>query len=399
MADELMCLFCFSTFREGQNHYRCMSGCREEDDFRYRKAHDPAAREDVGQVKMGHVFTSRSSNPRCDVCGDPSRTRLCPECHEDLPENLGEGVIIAVVGSRGAGKTVYLASLLEQLRGEPSELLDFSVLPIGDETRSQFIKRTAYGALGQGQMPEGTQAGETVKRYRPLQFRLNVRNRRWPVILNFFDVAGEDLGSAERMRKYLKHLYTASAIIVLLDPHQIGGLKDQVERNLPAHAMPLPTPHDEAQPRNLIARLIEELTANRGPRGRHEKIKIPTAFTMTKIDTLRPIMSAGSALFKPVDDTGKDSRYTAAARKRYALNLTTVGMVSEEVRTDLLGRFIDVNWVKAVEQHFSTYSYFGVSSLGGHPIQQAMGGFGVESIVPLRVEDPLLWILYEFVTT
>jgi hypothetical protein len=43
-----------------------------------------------------------------------------------------------------------------------------------------------------------------------------------------------------------------------------------------------------------------------------------------------------------------------------------------------------------VETNFANYRYFGVSSLGHAPDKQVK----IDTVSPVRVEDPFLWILY-----
>ena len=59
----------------------------------------------------------------CDVCKQESTTRLCPNCHFELPYDIGQTDqrIIAIIGGRDTGKTHYIASLIMRLKYEVGE--------------------------------------------------------------------------------------------------------------------------------------------------------------------------------------------------------------------------------------------------------------------------------------
>jgi hypothetical protein len=166
--------------------------------------------------------------------------------------------------------------------------------------------------------------------------------------------------------RYISH---ADGIIFLLDPLQIPSIQSRLS------AMNLPALDPHAAPEDLVMRL-QGLFKKEGKLHAKQKVKVPIAFTLSKIDTLQPLLEPGSALERPALHMG-------------FLDLDEVQSVSTEIAS-YLREWISPNFCTIINDGFTHYSYFGVSSLGEAPDKNNR----IHVVSPLRVEDPFLWIIY-----
>jgi hypothetical protein len=160
----------------------------------------------------------------------------------------------------------------------------------------------------------------------------------------------------------------------MIDPLQLDVVCQQLNTTPPRN-------DPQAHPERILERLLELFERRHGLHllsrfGVGNKINVPIAITVSKVDVLSPIVDPGSPL-------------NIAGEHQNALNLTDAQSVSTEV-SRYLRRWIGSNFCNNIESSFSQFQYFGVSSLGHQPDAQ-------HPVVtnPLRVEDPFLWLLYK----
>src|SRR5579863_2065068 len=88
------------------------------------------------------VFTAdgRMSSAVCPRCGDVSTTRICPVCHSQLPVHFGKvrSRLIALVGAKESGKTVFLTVLVHELMHRVGEQFNAAISGADDNTLSRF---------------------------------------------------------------------------------------------------------------------------------------------------------------------------------------------------------------------------------------------------------------------
>ena len=189
----------------------------------------------------------------------------------------------------------------------------------------------------------------------------------------FYDTAGEDVLREDGMGPLVSYLDAADAIVFVLDPLQVTSVRRSV-----GDATALP---DAASNQvDILARTAELLRERRGQRST-DPITTPLAVVLTKTDALPDLLPAGCALTRPGTHDGAydeaDGRY-----------------VHDEVRAVLSEWTDGRRLLDAVERTFPDHRFFGVSALGTSPASRtdlAEGG-----IRPLRVEDPMLWLLARF---
>lgn len=379
-GQKITCPFCFSAFTPQEIRFRCVfpSCSGRAADAVYANARR------YGVTVMGRVLVPNKrmfgfALPHevvCDTCKNVSRTRICPTCHFELSHDVGQidQRIIAIIGGRATGKTHYIASLITRLQHEVGKNFQITVRMLGDNTQERW-ERDFYTPLFVRKLVlQPNRPAEIDPQVKsPLIFRLTFGNGSYTRALNisFFDSAGEDMTSLTTMSIQNRYICFADGIIFLLDPLQISSVRQQLT------TANVPPADPKASPENIIGRLRDlfERQYNLRPT---QKIKIPVAFTLSKVDTLLPLLEPGSALQRPSEHFGY-------------LDLDDVQSVSTEI-ANYLGEWINPNLLGIVNNGFATYNYFGVSSLGEQPDPT---NNRLSTVSPLRVEDPFLWILHK----
>lgn len=388
MSQDITCLFCFNSFPAQNLHFRCKNPrCKGI-------APDPiyANFRGMSPTLAGHViipnkgsFLSRFQAPtsaKCEVdgCRYESHDPLCPLCHFELPYDITqvEQHVIAIIGGRGTGKTHYIATLMNELRHDVGRNFRVAVQMVGEDTRQRWNQDFYKPLYVDKKVLQATQAGATASVKIPLIFRLTFieegsnKNKR-AINLTFFDTAGEDMASLNTMSIETKYITRAEGIIFLLDPLQI----DRVRTDQRIDQSILPPADSSANPEYIIERLRELFERQTGISAR-DKISANVAFALSKVDALAPLLEPDSALRESGGHFGE-------------FNLDDAQSVSTEIR-NLLEDWISSSFCNAIEGQFASYNYFGLSALGEPPTLDQR----VRSIAPLRVEDPLLWMLYKF---
>lgn len=190
----------------------------------------------------------------------------------------------------------------------------------------------------------------------------------------FFDAAGEDLGSSEAMDRYTHYLAAADGIILLVDPLQMRAVRDR----LPVDS-DLPLPVVETPPQQIAADLAAQLRAH-GRGSTRGRVTTPVAVAVTKTDSLSPLLGPHSPLLRNADHSSgavdEDDRLA----------------VHEEMES-LLDGWDSGALLRQLERDFARLSLFGLSALGSPPPADAPADAPKSGPRPLRVEDPLLWLL------
>jgi hypothetical protein len=303
------------------------------------------------------------------------------------------GEIIAVIGVRSSGKSNFNGVLLDALEHRYGAEVGFAAYDLETfsmrERRavsSKRLFRERYGnRLFQAHPPmaiDQTQSAETDRDLRmPLIYRLQFpRGRfdllRWPPApprstdLVLFDAAGEDLADGAKFDRFCRFVSRSSGVIFLIDPFQFPKaralLSPDVQRRLP----PI-----EVDPTEVFSQVVKGFHT-RGGRSMHRKIDVPTAFAFSKCDLLADSLHPSSALLHDVRHAG-------------GFDVRDHRQVDAEVRA-CLGEWGGGNLIDLADANFSSYAFFALSALGQLPDEQLR----MKSVSPLRVGDPLLWLLW-----
>ncbi|WP_344474311.1 TRAFAC clade GTPase domain-containing protein [Nonomuraea monospora] len=382
----LTCPYCYQPFQSRKVMFRC-TGLLGPNGKRCEAKRDTAL---SGRFRMnealppvfspGSLATSRRMSACCPGCGGESTQRICPHCHSQLPVHFGrvDSRLIALIGAKGTGKTIYMTVLLHELMHSVGRRFDAAVVGSDDHTRSEFSKRYEEMLYRQNVLPATTVPGQAELR-RPLVFKVSLdrsglfgtRDRH--TITSFFDTAGEDLITKQSVDLNVRYLRSADGIILLLDPLQMRGARAAARPGVRLPDSDAKTDH----PVNVLARVTEVLYEAHG-RGPNRRLEIPVAVAMSKIDALRDGFAAGSPLLRepPADQPVFDQADSLA--------------VHDHVRA-LLHEWEGEQIDQIMRKHYASYRYFGLSSLGDSPT--ADNRVDPRGIHPYRVADPFLWLL------
>lgn len=401
-SSSIVCPFCFEQFGADAVEYRCTnrqcdagpSGSAPEVDEKYSTFRGWPRPRPVGHVfkpqKQGHFG---GGSVCCDVCHSNTPVPICPSCHSPLPQSSidGNNEIIAIVGTRGSGKSHYITVLIDQLTRRVGHVMDAGVNPFltmdGLYNCRELYQETKYKPLFEEQHTlEATSralGGGDRKDKMPLIYTWNYteasRGRKKAFTLSFFDAAGEDLEDPQAVATVNRYLQHARGIIFLVDPLQIAGIREQFEA---AGETDLTSSLRGVQGTTGFEGVLSAITTLiRTARGIREgdAIDVPVAIAFSKFDQLTPICGAAVTVQQP-SPHAKHGAFVEADQQA----------VDAELRA-LLENWDEGAIVSSVQSNFRDVAFFGVSALGLHNAPDESGS--VKRPRPLRVEDPLLWIM------
>ena len=378
---KVTCPYCFAGFRRQSIAFRCQAAVRgtatgaqctttvDERLAAYIGAPGPAT--------LGPVFEADGSKSAatCPACGVSTFTRVCPECHNDLPADFADiGTnITAMIGPKTSGKSTYVTVLIRELQHRVGAAFGATTEPMDDRTIRLYKERFEGILYGQHMMLPGTLPSSVDRNY-PLLYRFTIGTkglmgtRSRSNALVFFDTAGEDLQDRTATENHVRYLAKSNGILLLIDPLQIEAVRELVGGTV---SLPeLETPPDQIL--DNVTRLIRSAKGVRGGR----KVDTPVAIAFSKIDALWHRLPGDSRLHQPSRHDG-------------AFDMADATELSEEIRA-LLSRWMGGSIVQHASFNYDHHKYFAVSALGAEPERSRVPAHG---IAPFRVEDPVLWLL------
>lgn len=380
-----ICPYCFSRFNLIETPFRCINPkCKKSVD---------SVRETIWGDTLPHGliletdkllkravigwFNGRST---CKDCKDISSQRLCPKCHMELPLSIGEtkNYIFAMIGSKWAGKSHFLASLHEHFKKKLGPQLDILMEPLDDRTIRRYRDHFFRPVFQEQKTIDPTRSGLTDLDTRmPLVFSLTFTNRKnfWPwrrakvINLVFFDSAGEDLTDSKRMAAVNRYICSAHGLILLLDPLQLKPVRDRLPEDVS-----IPPATDDITD---IIKLVTNLIRDRRNLSPGAQINTHIAVSFTKFDVLETLLPTDTQLrYQPDRTLGYDVADSEA--------------VDTEVQS-LLESWNCLDVLQQIRTHFKNSAFFGLSALGCNP----HGNNRIPEVKPKRIEDPFLWLLYK----
>lgn len=383
---KISCPYCYRKVDGGRLWYQCTGrgtpgrkGC-------------VAGKDAVRQAATGYTqdvrpsFAAQTRSPfwpakaDCPDCGSETGIRVCPNCHTPMSSNFGasSSPLIAMVGAKGTGKTVFLNVL-------GHELLNGLRRRFGADVRLTSGARASAGDVLQmdqvfsdGQLMDQTAQSRDGRR-EPAVFEWRQENRLGGVrmgfkttYLSFYDTAGEDLTNQDSAHD-LHYLGAADALILLLDPFMIPQARDQIR--LPAEAV-----ISNESTVDVVNRVTEKLRASHGVRS-SRSIKIPVAVAFAKIDAFFDTLGGDHPLIRDEPTgIGYDERAGLSMHEQVRALLHHWG--ADDIDAHL--RF-----------NYANFRYFAVSALGAPPDYQN-ARVDPRGVRPFRVSEPLLWLLSRY---
>ncbi|WP_322752791.1 TRAFAC clade GTPase domain-containing protein [Frankia sp. Cas3] len=377
---QLNCPFCFEAVPLKSLCRRCPEECGEEPDVELSRFRGQENRT----ISLPKVFTPTTRKK--DLCPHgkiAQRTHLCPHCHNDLEYDYVVTAAgsrpIALIGASGSGKSVYVGVLVRELKNRVGSAFNgMAVEFVGDASRAHYDQVFRVPMFERGVTLEMTASIRRSKRLDPLLFTLKFPGaaRRWSdrmaiAMMVFLDTSGEDVLEARFMSRLARYLDAAAGIIMIVDPLQMPNVRDSVSTTV--------YPRGATRQVDVLERLGALLREQR-KLGPGKRVDTPLAVVLSKIDTLTDILPDQSSLRRQAEHAGY---YDEADGQ----------LVHEEVRA-WIQKWYGEGFIDSIEASFSVYRFFGMSALGTAP--PAEGRISPSGIRPLRVEDPMLWLLNRF---
>ncbi|GLY04327.1 hypothetical protein [Actinoplanes sp. NBRC 101535] len=390
MTPTLACPFCYNVIRRRSELWFLCRGRAIGD--------QPACRPLVDETRRNLTGFAEPSMPafppaadsslllraraHCPRCGGETRARACPSCHTRLPLEFGRSPspLVAVLGARGTGKTVYLTVLSEELqRRELGRELRATVQPIGAgqdgfSSQAHQVRQNIRRVYDEHQLfPTTAQAVDGRKEPMVLEWRGELadrfrRRRTRTHYLSFYDTAGEDLAD-DNETLGLHYLQAANYLVLLLDPFQLPEVQQLLR--LPQAAVQQNEPT-----RDVLTRITESLKHSAHWNGR--EITVPVAVAFTKMDAF-------------YDHLGETHLLRRAQRRRGGYDDSHGRTIHQQVGA-LLDRWGGGDINDYLRSYYRDYQYFFVSALGAEP-DYDHATVNPTGVRPHRVEEPLLWLL------
>ena len=322
---------------------------------------------------------------------------ICPYCHMFLPHATATGQlssdIVAIIGARGSGKSNYFGVLLKLLETRYADEVGFTIYD--QETFSiremkpvstKRLYRERYGRLfdptSRMAVDQNRSAAQDRDLRIPLIYRLEFPKRlrhyltrpfssRVPMDFVIFDAAGEDMEDPVAIEQFCRFILAAAGIIFIIDPLQLPGIRQRLDSSILRRF-----PELSVQPTEVVSRVINLFEA-RGRLKVGQKIRVPAAFVFSKCDILKGIVHAGSSI-------RRDSRHAGGFDEQGCKQL------SDEV-VACIREWDGPQLVNLAQGKFRTSAFFAMSALGQLPDEN----LNIRAVSPLRVADPLLWLLWK----
>lgn len=417
----ILCPYCFEPFVREAVRVQCVNIAEVQkvsEDGTIKKSPVCPSEEDEkynnhwgSRVKIKYVYPANLtrkergglfSKPKeiqakpCPRCGILSQRFVCPHCHNWLPTEMIEkgSDIISVVGGPASGKSNYIVALIHQLRKYQARLgLSVTLQQVGrneSEMTTNLFKEAEKTIFKQKEALRKTQV---TKNPIPWIIRLESRITGKAVYLVFYDTAGEVFKNIEKMRDALYYQHS-KAVIVAFDTLAIPKIKKVLEKkNIDIN--------DEAYDYKEMWDTIQNFSQQ------HRDYKLtsrPYAFVFTKFDTVidnyedLDFRIEGSSF---IDDEGdfKNSSYIKDGVVKMDELKDCSSIIADALRDPEI--WDEESFVTNIEKEWGDNGmFFGVSALGGMTdgvgnIQTKKNEDGEEVVKPIRVLDPLIWILWK----
>lgn len=329
-----------------------------------------------------------------DFRGMVNKTRICPCCHNTLPENYGQNktIFISLIGITQSGKTVYLSSFLRDLEDE----LAYAGLTLISRNRNVEDFLASYPVCQNRPLPMGTLARKPSE---PLIFNVRTADEKnYTIVL--FDIAGENCVDSQQMRIYGKFIKKSSGIVLLIDPSQFPELNGRLNNELDEEDMEYVMQTQESFVRTTPTKVLQTIHEAFFGAG-NEKISTPVALTVAKFDQLVNMIDDRNGLEKVWDHITIPNNIAINARFPFFSNKfkTEVATKHNSLRRFLSNDRSGFALLNHLDRLYSRSVLFAASALGNgaHCSIKNSGGQLMTVLdtepMPFGLYDPFFWIL------
>jgi hypothetical protein len=392
MRKKTFCPYCYHRISTRRLWYQCNGRGSVGREGCTAKTLDQARKEEAGYLRAvrpsygpSRLRIRASRHAACPDCGARSGIRVCPRCHTPLPVGFdsSRSPLIAMIGAKNTGKTVYLTVLANELRTALRRRFQADVRLTADlqdeeESSLRWLEEKIDQIYHQRRLVDQTTRTTTGRRdalvfeWRQARRRRLMGTRFRTTYLSFYDTAGEDLSTRGRTIE-LKYLDAAEALIVLLDPFMLPQARDRI--HVPEKAV-------NGEPVMTVLGNVTDTLRESRKIPASKQIKMPVAVVFAKIDAFFEALGDDNRLLEQPDVTTGYYDDTAGRNTHEDVRALLDDFGADDVDTHLT-------------THYANFRYFTVSALGTPPDYQKLtveaGG-----VRPFRVDEPLLWLLSRF---
>lgn len=408
----ILCPYCFKPFDRSAVQMQCVNKTEKQEMTEqgiYRRVPQCPPIDDEKynnhwgtQTKIKRIFNANLTfgerhgwkpiqAKRCPVCDIETQKFVCPHCHNWLPAEMIEkgSEIISVVGGPASGKSNYIVALIHQLlRYQHLFDLNVTLQQVGrnDEEKTSNMYRKARKTIFEDK--EALQKTQLTKNPIPWIIRLESRITKKAVYLVFYDTAGEAFDDPEKIERDALYFRYSKAVIVAFDTLAIPKIKKVLEKNNIEN-------YTEAYD---YGRMYETIQNFNNAHRNYRLTERPYAFVFTKFDAvIDNCMDLNCAVDPFLDDDGNFKNSSFIIDNDGRVSKEEMKECSDAIKSYLMDSDV---WDEAafatniIQDWGENGLFFGVSALGGmtdSALEIQTKGDG--EIKPIRVLDPLVWIL------
>lgn len=374
--DYYICPYCFS--KHGLNDVNFI--CRNDPDICKNAKEGTVLKPDNEENNSGILEFMY-----CNECGEKTHIKVCPTCQSELPFAIGQydNLIFAVIGAKEAGKSHYIAVLINKIMNQIGSAFNCSLSAVNDATISRYRNDFYNPVFKRNELIRVTRSAKTDSSVKqPLIYNLTFKDQGIigkffkskrisnVVTIAFFDTAGEDLDSEDTMKTENRYIYNSSGIIFILDPLQLENVRNMLPQGTAL-------PEENTKIEDLLARTANLIRKAKGIK-MDRLIDIPVAVAFSKIDAVESLIDPSSCINYP-------SKHISKA----CFDLSDFEDMNGTMES-LVRSWGGENFAEQLSLNFKEYGYFGLTALGC----DSKNG-KITKLRPHRVEDPFLWLLYK----
>lgn len=312
-------------------------------------------------------------SPRCPACEKPMSARLCPHCGHPLDRGSADMIRLpfTLVGITGSGKSNYLSVLIQQIRQDMGKTFGCALYPLGVDSTMEFYDHMYYQPVFvRGVCPPSTELEDI----EPLDYSLIFSDKPAKTgkacNLALYDSCGATFDSEKTISQFNGAIPLSKGILFMIDPSQFPVVREA----LSAQGLPVL----DADPNALLARVVHMIREASGLTNMNQRISIPIAVCLTKLDTITQLLDPSSFI-------AHSSRHL----REPSLDTAELEICSLEVQS-LIESWADKEFINQIHTQFTQAAFFGLSALGSQPLN----GEQIGRVSAHRVLDPFLWLLF-----
>ena len=296
-----------------------------------------------------------------DPWDEPTRERVCKHCHNPLPLGYGKYPVryISVIGISGAGKTVYLSKLIQNI-SEYTAHIKLATTP--SPSSVEFVRKNPVKEGAQLPIATFKSAFE-----QPLFYNIKFGNGHNETFV-IYDIAGENCEQRNNLLRYGKFVLNSNGIILLIDPVKelgINGGKGDSKLDI----------------------VLDNINDYIGKKGLND---IPLAVCISKSDLMKDTLTS-------------ECFFDKVRTENFQFNAKDYNEISKE-----LSEFLQENALATkmkLNLYYSCYNFFAFTALGCATKKTYMCdelGEEYEAEIPKnppnpkRIEEPLFWLFTQF---